>query len=84
MNFILCIISYFLIGFIIGIMICKIKGKEWCKDNGFDLSGIDNNAQGVIYVLTFFWGFIVSGIILFSPFLIIHYIIIYTSNKLQK
>lgn len=85
MNIILCIIGYFLIGFIIGIVICKIKGKEWCRANDeFDLSGIDNNAQGVIYFSTFFWGMFVGCAILFSPFLIVNYFIIYIAEKLQE
>lgn len=85
MNIILCIISYFVIGFIIGIVICKIKGKEWCRANDeFEIGWFDNNAQGIMYNSTIFWGFVVGCAILFSPFLIIQFIITYTSEKLQE
>lgn len=82
---ILGIISYFIIGFITGIVICKIKGKEWCRANtacGFDeFSGDgDNNAEFIMYFSTFAWVLF----ILFSPFLLLHRIIRYTSKKLQK
>lgn len=86
MNIIFGIISYFIIGFIIGIVICKIKGKEWCRNNNeFDNELFENNAQGIIHITTFFWGFITGCVILFSPFLIIHYIITYiVAKKLQE
>lgn len=81
----LCIIGYFLIGFITGLTICKIKGKEWCKaDNvagfGIDELSWDNNAECIMYISTFLWVLF----IMFSPFIIIHYIITYTSKKLQE
>lgn len=83
MIIILGIISYFIIGFIIGIVICKIKGHEWCRNNDdFDRDWFENNAQGVIYISTFFWGMLVGCTILFSPFLIIYYFITYIAKKL--
>jgi len=85
MNIILCIIGYFLIGFIAGFIICKIKGKEWCRANSeFDRNWFENNAQGVMYISTFFWGMLIGCIILFSPFLIIYYSITYIAEKLQE
>ena len=85
----LAIPVYFLIGFLFGIIICKIKGKEWCRSNEFvieyDLGGlIDNNAQCAIYISTLFWAIIVLCAVVFGPFFILHYIIEYTSKKLQK
>lgn len=76
----LCIISYFVVGFIAGIAICKFKGKEWCRANGFDTLWFNNNAEGILYISTFFWVFF----ILFSPYLIIDYIIKYTTKKLRE
>lgn len=85
MIFILCLISYCLIGFITGIVICKIKGKEWCRANDeFDGKWFDNNAQGTIYCSTFFWGFFLGITILAIPFLVVHYIITYIAKKLQE
>lgn len=85
MHIILGIISYFLIGFIAGFVICKIKGKEWCRANSdFDREWFDNNAQGAMLMLTFFWGVLVGGTILFSPFLIMYYSITYIAKKLQE
>lgn len=85
MNIILCIIGYFLIGFIIGIVICKIMGKEWCRAHDeFDREWFDNNAQGAMINFTFFWGLIIGCILLFSPFLIIYYFITYIAEKLQE
>lgn len=95
MNIILCIISYFVIGFIIGIVICKIKGKEWCRANDefdgdlfakgeFDVELFENNAEGIMICSTFFWGMFVAGTILFSPFLIIFYFIKYIAKKFQE
>lgn len=84
MNIILCIIGYFIIGFLIGICICMLNGKEWCRAN--TLSGVDddyswkNNAECIMYMSTFTWALF----ILFSPFIIIYFIISYTSKKLQK
>lgn len=84
MNIILGIIGYFLIGYISGIIICKIKGKEWCRnDDVFDGEWLlENNAQGVLLMTTFFWGIFVAGTILFSPLVILCRIIEYTSKKL--
>lgn len=77
--------SYLIVGLIIGIVICKIKGKEWCiSADAFDSDFFENNAQGVLLVSTFFWGFIVGCTILFSPFLIIYYFITYIAKKLQE
>lgn len=85
MNIILCIIGYFLIGLIIGIVTCKIKGKEWCRGHDvFDVEWSDNNAQGVMLISTFFWGMFVAGAILFSPYLIMYYSITYIANKLRE
>lgn len=85
MNIILCVIGYFLIGFIAGFIICKIKGKEWCRaNNEFDNELFENNVQGVMYISTFFWGMLIACTILFSPFLIIHYFIEYIAKKLQE
>lgn len=80
MIIILGIISYFIIGFIIGIVICKIKGKEWCRANKFDTLWFNNNVEGTLYISTFLWGFY----ILFSPYFIIESIIEYTTKKLRE
>lgn len=80
---ILGIVGYFLIGFITGIVICKINGKEWCRAN--TLSGVDdeysweNNAEFIMFFSTFAWVLL----ILLGPFFIFCYIIDYTSKKLQ-
>lgn len=84
MNIILGIIGYLILGFVIGIAICMLNGKEWCRAN--TLSGVDdeyswkNNAECIMYISTFLWVLF----ILFSPFIIIHYIVRYTSKKLQE
>lgn len=81
---ILGIISYLIIGYVIGITICMLNGKEWCRAN--TLSGVDddyswkNNAECIMYISTFAWGLF----ILFSPLIFLIYIIGYTSKKLQK
>lgn len=79
----LVILGYFLVGFITGIVICKIKGKEWCRANTVCGFGVDdfswnNNAEFIMFFSTFAWVLF----ILFSPFLILHRIITYTAKKL--
>ena len=80
MNIILCIIGYFIIGFIAGIVICKIKGKEWCRTNTDGLGFLENNAEFILFFSTCLWVFF----ILFSPFFIIYYFITYIAKKLQE
>lgn len=85
MNIILCIIGYIIVGIIIGIVICKFKGKEWCRANDeFDNDLFENNALGVMICSTFFWGMFVGSAVLFSPFLLIYYFITYIVKKLQE
>lgn len=84
MNIIWGIIGYLIIGCVIGIAICKLNGKEWCRAN--TLSGVDdeyswkNNAECIMYMSTFTWGLF----ILFSPLILLVCIITYTSKKLQN
>lgn len=84
MLIILCIISYFIIGFITGLTICMLNGKEWCRAN--TLSGVEdeyswkNNAECIMYISTFAWGLF----ILFSPLILLFCIITYTTKKLQE
>lgn len=81
----LVILGYFLIGFIIGVTICKIKGKEWCSANSACGFGVDdfswkNNAEFIMYISTFFWVLFV----LFGPLVLLFRILDYTTKKLQK
>ena len=78
MNIILCIIGYFLIGIITGIVICKIAGKEWCRAN--TIAGFDSDAEFIMFFSTFMWAIL----ILFSPFIIMYYFIEYIAKKLQE
>lgn len=84
MNIILGIIGYLITGFVIGIAICMLNGKEWCRAN--TLSGVDdeyswkNNAECIMCISTFTWGLF----ILFSPLILLFFIITYTTKKLQN
>lgn len=83
MNIILCIIGYFVVGFLAGFIICKIMGKEWCRDSTVaeeDVFSWKNNAEFIMFFSTFAWVLF----ILFSPFFILYYFITYTVKKLQE
>lgn len=80
----LVILGYFLIGFITGIVICKFKGKEWCRANTVaaedDVFSWKNNAECVLFFSTFAWVLL----IVVGPFFIFCHIVDYTAKKLQK
>ncbi len=81
----LIILGYFLIGFIIGVTICKIKGKDWCRASTACGYGVDefswkNNAEFIMFFSTFAWVLF----IVFGPLVFLIRIVEYTSKKLQK
>lgn len=84
MYIILCIISYFLIGFMAGIIICKIKGKEWCRANTVaaedDVFSWKNNAEFILFFSTIAWVLLILVGLLF----IFCHTIEYASKKLQE
>lgn len=81
---ILGIIGYLIIGFIIGIVICMLNGKEWCRANTVaaedDVFSWKNNAECILFFSTFAWVLF----IVFIPLFLLFCIITYTTKKPQK